>query len=130
MADPKIVVDAILAEGNAGQEKTVKVFPVTIRRYALLEKLSSPFIDGKVEFSVNSIVPSAFVMTRPTDQLKKYCTASADKIQSDAFDWAETLDLDDVPKMTKAIVDQFLDINKASPDAPAAAEKKSQEASE
>lgn len=63
MAEPKIVVDAVLSEGLA-QEQQVKLYPVTIRRYALLEKLKSPFIFADTEFNVNNVVPTAFVMSR------------------------------------------------------------------
>lgn len=128
MKDPKTVVDAILAEGRAEQTDQVQVFPLTIRRYALLERIGSPFVEPESDFSVNNVIPSAFVMTRTVEQLKKYCTADQKLIREDAFDWAEGLELDDVPKMTKIITDQFLAVNKASPEATAQVpEKKTQE---
>jgi hypothetical protein len=116
--DPSIVVDAVLAEGGAGQN--VKVYPVTIRRYALLEKLGSPFVDPEKEFGVDGIVPSVFVMTRTAEELKQYCNASREAIRDAAFAWSEDLPLDDVPKMVKAVTDQFLNLQKAAPEtAPA-----------
>lgn len=101
--DPKIVVDAILAEGN--QDEQIKVYPVTIRRYALLEKLGSPFIDPEKQFTIDSIVPSAFVMTRSVEELKKFCNVGPDSVRDAAFVWSEDLSLDDMPKMVKAITD-------------------------
>lgn len=116
--DPSIVVDAVLAEGGAG--RNVKVYPVTIRRYALLEKLGSPFVDPEKEFGVDGIVPSVFVMTRTAEELKQYCNASREAIRDAAFAWSEDLPLDDVPKMVKAVTDQFLNLQKAAPEtAPA-----------
>lgn len=116
--DPSIVVDAVLAEGGAGQN--VKVYPVTIRRYALLEKLGSPFVDPEKEFGVDGIVPSVFVMTRTAEELKQYCNASREAIRDAAFAWSEDLPLGDVPKMVKAVTDQFLNLQKAAPEtAPA-----------
>lgn len=115
-ADPKIVVGAILAEGS---EPTIGVYPVTIRRYALLEKIESPFVQADKQFNVDSVVPTAFVMCQKPDDLKRWCNASAADIREAAFDWAEDLPLDDVPKMISAITDQFLQIQKAAPDAVA-----------
>lgn len=115
MAEPKIVVDAVLSEGLA-QEQQVKLYPVTIRRYALLEKLKSPFIFADTEFNVNNVVPTAFVMSRTPDELKTYCTKPSEDIVQAAFDWAESLDIDDLPKMLSALSDQFLALNKAAPD--------------
>lgn len=115
MAEPKIVVDAVLSEGLA-QEQQVKLFPVTIRRYALLERLKSPFIFADTEFNVNNVVPTAFVMSRTPDELKQYCTKPSEDVVQAAFDWAESLDIDDLPKMLSALSDQFLALNKAAPD--------------
>ena len=115
MAEPKIVVDAVLSEGLP-QEQQVKLYPVTIRRYALLEKLKSPFIFADTEFNVNNVVPTAFVMSRTPDELKQYCTKPSEDIVQAAFDWAESLDIDDLPKMLSALSDQFLALNKAAPD--------------
>lgn len=115
MAEPKIVVDAVLSEGLA-QEQQIKLYPVTIRRYALLEKLKSPFIFADTEFNVNNVVPTAFVMSRTPDELKTYCTKPSDDVVQAAFDWAESLDIDDLPKMLSALSDQFLALNKAAPD--------------
>lgn len=102
-SDPKIVVDAILAEGNPDEQ--IKVYPVTIRRYALLEKLDSPFVNSDKEFNVDSIVPSVFVMTRDVAELKKFCNASSDTIRDAAFTWSEDLPLEDIPKMVSAVTD-------------------------
>lgn len=73
MSEPKIVVDAVLSEGLASDTR-IKLYQVTIRRYALLEKLKSPFIFADTEFNVNNVVPTAFVMSRTPDELKKFCT--------------------------------------------------------
>ena len=112
--DPKIVVDAILAEGNPDEQ--IKVYPVTIRRYALLEKLDSPFINPEKQFTVDNIVPSVFVMTRSAEELKKFCNVGPDVVRDAAFTWSEDLPLDDIPKMVKAVTDQFLNLQKAAPE--------------
>lgn len=114
--NPQIVVDAIIDQ-NGQNLNTVKIYPVTIRRYAFLEKLNSPFINPEVQFTVNTIIPSVFVMTRTKDELKKYASNDIEKLVSDSFDWSDSLNMDDVPEMIKAVTKQFTEINKASPDA-------------
>ena len=113
--NPKIVVDAIIDQ-NGQEVNRVKIYPVTIRRYAFLEKLNSPFINPEVKFTVNTIIPSVYVMTRTKDELKKYASNDIEKLVSDSFDWSDSLDMDDVPQMIKAVTKQFTEINKASPD--------------
>ena len=113
--NPQIVVDAIIDQ-NGQEVNTVKIYPVTIRRYAFLEKLNSPFINPEVQFTVNTIIPSVFVMTRTKDELKKYASNDMEKLVSDSFDWSDSLNMDDVPEMIKAVTKQFTEINKASPD--------------
>ena len=113
--NPKIVVDAIIDQ-NGQEVNTVKIYPVTIRRYAFLEKLNSPFINPEVQFTVNTIIPSVFVMTRTKDELKKYASNDIEQLIADSFDWSDSLDMDDVPEMIKAVTKQFTEINKASPD--------------
>ena len=113
--NPQIVVDAIIDQ-NGQEVNTVKLYPVTIRRYAFLEKLNSPFINPEVQFTVNTIIPSVFVMTRTKDELKKYASNDIEKLVQDSFDWSDSLNMDDVPEMIKAVTKQFTEINRASPD--------------
>lgn len=99
--NPQTVVDEIV---NSGKEsKVVSVFPLTIRRYALLEKIGSPFAGGDAPFDINAIVPAAYIMSTPKDKLRQYSSADKDKLIADAFDWSEDLSLDDLPKMVNAL---------------------------
>lgn len=114
--NPKIVVDAIL-DSDGKEVNNIAVYPVTIRRYAWFEKLNSPFINSEVKFDVNSIIPSVYIMTLTNDELKKYGSNDIEKIISDSFDWSDSLNMDDVPKMITAVTKQMQEINRASPDA-------------
>lgn len=115
--NPKIVTDAILDSNGNSLSDAIKIFPMTIRRYAIFEKLDSPFINPEIKFDINGIIPSVYVMTRTNEELKKYGSNDIEKIISDSFDWSEELSLDDVPKMITAVTRQMQAINKASPDA-------------
>ena len=114
--NPKIVVDAIL-DSNGKEVKNIKIYTMTIRRYAWFEKLNSPFINPDVKFDVGGVIPSVYVMCKTKDELKKYNSNDVEKIISDAFDWAEDLSLDDIPDMIASVTKQMQELNKASPDA-------------
>lgn len=115
--NPKIVIDSILDSESSKIANNINVYPVTIRRYAFLEKLNSPFINSEVKFDVNGIIPSVYVMTLTKEELKKYNSNDIEKLISDSFDWSDSLNMDDVPKMIAAVTKQFTEINRASPDA-------------
>ena len=117
MKDPVIVTDSII-NSNGTQAGSVHIYPVTIFRYAWLERLESPFIDPSKKFDVNSIIPTAYVFCNTPDELRKYTTGDVEKFKNDAFAWADkVLDLDDIPMLIKSITDQMTALNKAAPDA-------------
>jgi hypothetical protein len=114
--NPKIVVDAIL-DSDGKEVNNIKIYPMTIRRYAWFEKLNSPFINSEVKFDVNGVIPSVYVMCKSKDELKKYNSNDVEKIISDAFDWSEALSMNDIPDMITSVTRQMQELNKASPDA-------------
>ena len=117
MKDPVIVTDSII-NSNGTQAGSVHIYPVTIFRYAWLERLESPFIDPSKKFDVNSIIPTAYVFCSTQDTLRKYTTSDVEKFKNDAFAWADkVLNLDDIPMLIKSITDQMTALNKAAPDA-------------
>lgn len=115
--NPKIVTDAILNSNGEDINSEIKVYPMTIRRYAWFEKLNSPFINSEVKFDVNGVIPSVYVMCSTKEKLKEYSSNDVEKLISDAFDWSEDLSMNDVPKMITSVTKQMQDLNKASPDA-------------
>lgn len=115
--NPKLVVDTIMESSEEKQQEgQVKIFPMTIRRYAILEKLDSPFIDPNVDFQINTIIPTAYVMCTSKDKLREYKSNDIEKLIQDSYDWSEDLEVNDIPDMVKAITKQLNDMNKASPD--------------
>ena len=113
--NPQIVVNSIL-DSDGTEVKHIKIYPMTIRRYAWFEKLNSPFINPEIKFDVNGIIPSVYVMCKTKDELKKYNSTDVEKLISDAFDWAEELSLSDIPDMISYVTKQMQELNKASPD--------------
>ena len=107
MESPKAVVDAII---NEGKDNTIsgelKIHQLTIRRYAFLEKLNSPFLNPDVKFTVNSVLPSLYVMVCENDVLKKYSAyndSDMNKLINDAYDWSDTADLSNIPVLIENI---------------------------
>jgi hypothetical protein len=115
--NPKIVVDSILNSNGEDINSEIKVYPMTIRRYALFEKLNSPFINSEVKFDVSNIIPSVYVMCSTKEKLKEYSSNDIEKLISDAFDWSEDLSMNDIPKMITSVTKQMEELNRASPDA-------------
>lgn len=119
MENPKTVVDAILNEGKTNETASgVKVYQMTIRRYAFLEKLDSPFLNPDVKFSVSTVIPSLYVATSDNDTLKRYSaygTGDIERICQDAYDWADGISLDAIPDIINAVTNQLLEMNKVSP---------------
>lgn len=65
MGNPQRALDAILSgPRQAGKHA---VYPITIGRFACLEKIGSPMITGKPD-SMKTIA-TAWIMTRPIDEL-------------------------------------------------------------
>ena len=117
MNDPKIVVDSIVdAEGNS-TKSGINAYPISIRRYAYLELIGSPFVDATVPFNVQTIIPSAFIFTHTNQELKKFKSTDAEAIKQEAYDWADSkLKLDDIPELIKSISMQMKALNKAAPE--------------
>lgn len=103
--NPKMVIEAVIeAPKKFGN---VELGSITILKYAYLEKIHSPFIDSKQEFSVDNIIPSVFVLASNKSALRKYGN-DIDALKFDALEWAdENLKLDDVPEIIKEIVSKL-----------------------
>lgn len=112
---PQLVADALLKAEDKIND-AISVFPITIRRYALLELLESPFIDTTKKFTVSSLIPTAYVVCTKNENLKKYNAKTIDELISDAMDWSECLSMNDIPKITEVVSQEFLKLNTAAPE--------------
>lgn len=111
--NPQIVIDALTEAPK--KFKKFELSLLTIFKYAWLERLNSPFIDGTKEFTIDNIVPTIYVLANDKSVLKKYGT-DVDALKADALDWADdNLEIDDMPQVIKAVVAVFTSINKAAP---------------
>lgn len=112
--NPDIVIDAI-----TNTDKTYSCITIntpTIRRYAYLEKLKSPFIFGDINFDLENVVPSVYVLAATKDELKRLSGKSVDEIKDIAMDWADdNLDMKILPDIIKDVVEVFTKINESAP---------------
>lgn len=112
--NPDIVIDAITNTDKTYSGITINT--PTIRRYAYLEKLKSPFIFGDINFDLENVVPSVYVLAATKDELKRLSGKSIDEIKDIAMDWADdNLDMKILPNIIKDVVEVFTKINESAP---------------
>lgn len=110
---PAIVADSIVNDNK--NNSNISIFKMTIRRYAWLELLDSPFINPESQFNIANLLPTAYVMCISKEELKKYKTSDVEKLKEDAMDWGEQFSLKDMPDIVQAISKNLKDMNDAAP---------------
>lgn len=121
MMDPKRAVDAILAgPQNVGKHT---VYPLSIGRFACLEKIESPLLTGKDD--AMKTIATAWVMTRDIDEIASVATRP-DIIQQKSIVWADTVDQHEFAAITSSIVSMLETLYDTSPDDGAESKKKQQ----
>ena len=112
--NPDIVIDAITNTDKTYNGITINT--PTIRRYAYLEKLKSPFVFGDMGFELENVIPSIYVLAATKDELKVLSGKSVDEIKDIAMDWADdNLDMKTLPDIIKDVVAVFTKINESAP---------------
>lgn len=110
---PQAVLDAVIDAPKTLSK--ISIGDVTILKYAYLEKLHSPFIDPKQEFTVENVAPAVFVLAKDKKELRKYGN-DIESLKLDALEWIdENVEIDEFPAVIKIIVDKLTAINKAAP---------------
>lgn len=116
MDNPKAAIDALLESTvNAG---ALKVYPLTVARYALLELIESPLVvlDGR-RLTVIDVIPTIYVMTTEASKLSKYNSRNLDKLKEDAFEWAEDgITAASVPLVVNMLAQKLLDLRRIAPE--------------
>ena len=112
--NPDVVIDAITNTDKTYNGITINT--PTIRRYAYLEKLKSPFVFGDIGFELENVIPSVYVLAATKDELKVLSGKSVDEIKDIAMDWADdNLDMKTLPDIIKDVVEVFTKINESAP---------------
>ena len=114
--NPQIVLDAATGQHQSTIGLPVDLNPVTISRYAWLEKIGSPFLTRGTEFKVSTVVPTIWVLAASKQELKEASKISVDDLKERSLEWAdEHIDVGQLPSLIEAVTDMLLDVGKASP---------------
>lgn len=112
--NPQVVLDQIIAaDGTKVGKLTIK--PVTIYRYAWLDKVKSPFLYSDQEFSLDGMIPSIFILANDRDVLKQYAN-DIEGLKQAAMDFCDdNLTVQDLPVVIKLVVDELTKLNTVAP---------------
>lgn len=120
--NPKAALDSLLeSEKAVGQ---IEIYPLTLGRYALLELAGSPFVNKDIKFSTMSLLPTFYIMTHSSDELKGYTSSNIDELKAKSFEWADKKDIGDSAVLIEQLMQKFDLVNKVKPDVTEDTKKK------
>ena len=111
MTDPIKAIDAALSPAKDVED--IKVYPITLARYALLELVKSPFVTASKDFTTIAMIPTIYVCCAGTAQLRKYNSSNIDELNQDAIAFADNIDPKKLGSLIKELdsrVRQLLDV--------------------
>ena len=111
MTDPIKALDAALSPAKDVEE--IKVYPITLARYALLELVKSPFVTASKDFTTIAMIPTIYVCCADTAQLRKYNSSNIDELKQDAIAFADNIDPKKLGTLIKELdsrIRQLLDV--------------------
>ena len=111
MTDPIKALDAALSPAKDVED--IKVYPITLARYALLELVKSPFVTASKDFTTIAMIPTIYVCCADTAQLRKYNSNNIDELNQDAIAFADNIDPKKLGTLIKELdsrVRQLLDV--------------------
>lgn len=111
MTDPIKAIDAALSPAKDVED--IKVYPITLARYALLELVKSPFVTASKDFTTIAMIPTIYVCCADTAKLRKYNSSNIDELKQDAIAFADNIDPKKLGTLIKELdsrVRQLLDV--------------------
>lgn len=111
MTDPIKAIDAALSPVKDVED--IKVYPITLARYALLELVKSPFVTASKDFTTIAMIPTIYVCCADTAKLRKYNSSNIDELNQDAIAFADSIDPKKLGTLIKELdsrVRQLLDV--------------------
>ena len=111
MTDPIKAIDAALSPAKDVED--IKVYPITLARYALLELVKSPFVTASKDFTTIAMIPTIYVCCADTAQLRKYNSSNIDELKQDAIAFADNIDPKKLGQLIKELdsrIRQLLDV--------------------
>ena len=116
MENPKIAIEAIV-DGEKRIGDDLKVYPISIGRYALLELVESPFVAKDKDFTLYNLVPTFYIMCNPKENLKGYTRKNIETLVEKSLEWAEDFDTSIVSKLIDNVAESLGLLKKVQPQA-------------
>ena len=117
----QLVIDAIV---GTKKELPIKLYDLTILRYAWLEKLESPFIQKDGKFTISTVIPTIWILAASKEELRAAADKDITQIKLDALEWADDIiGVDQLPLLIDAVTDKLFRLSKASPKTSGDSEK-------
>ena len=117
MENPKIAIEAIVdGEKRIGKDD-LKVYPISIGRYALLELVESPFVAKDKDFTLYNLVPTFYIMCNPKENLKGYTRKNIETLVEKSLEWAEDFDTSIVSNLIDDVAESLGLLKKVQPQA-------------
>lgn len=122
--NPTASVDALLE--STVEAGALKVYPLTVARFALLELVESPLVvPSEGGLGTLDIIPSIYIMTMEPRTLSKYNSRNIDKLKEDAFEWAEdAVTVGSVPLVVNLLAEKLSDLRRIAPEVVTDSKKK------
>ena len=95
----------------------MKVYPISIGRYALLELVESPFVAKDKDFTLYNLVPTFYIMCSPKENLKGYTRKNIEALVEKSLEWAEDFDTSIVSKLIDDVAESLGLLKKVQPQA-------------
>ena len=67
----------------------MKLNPLTVSRYAWLEKLDSPFLVKDAQFKVSTVVPTIWALAASKEELKEAASEDIAALKERTLEWAD-----------------------------------------
>ena len=117
MENPKIAIEAIVDGEKIIGKDDLKVYPISIGRYALLELVDSPFVAKDKDFTLYNLVPTFYIMCNPKENLKGYTRKNIETLVEKSLEWAEDFDTSIVSKLIDDVAESLGLLKKVQPQA-------------
>lgn len=104
MGNPKATIDAILESEK--QIGGLTVYPLSVARYALLEKYKSPFLTG--EDDIQRTITSLYIMTQPAAELAKHNANGT--LETDALIWSDAVGVRELKRIMGDIQEKLKEL--------------------
>lgn len=124
MENPKATIDTILEDETGIGE--LKVQKLTMSRYALLELVSSPFVNSEQKFTIANLIPTFYIMTQEKERLRGFNSRNIDELVDRSMEWADELRPDITSGMIDAIAVEMGLLKTVTPEAEEDKSKKAE----